>query len=376
MIISRTPFRLSFFGGGSDYPEWYLKNGGQVLSTTIDKYCYLTLRYLPPFFEHNIRVVYSKIETVKKFNEIQHPLIRETLRHLNFNQNVEIHHDGDLPARSGMGSSSSFTVGFLNALNALNGKISDKMDLATTAMHIEQNLVGDTVGSQDQTAAAFGGLNKIVFNKNGLIEVKPLTISMDRIRSLNDNLMLFYTGIMRTASNIAKNYIVDMEKKEKCIHKMSEMVDEAVDIISSGQNLDAFGKLMDTNWNAKKSIAQDISNNYIDNYYQRAKAAGAIGGKITGAGGGGFLMFYVPKERQEQVREALCDLIHIPFNFEFNGSQIIFYDSQTDDFRHIYDERECRDFNGFVELKSLKLQSVKKDETINHEQYANVTPQP
>ena len=359
MIISRTPFRLSFFGGGSDYPEWYLKNGGQVISTTIDKYCYLTLRYLPPFFEHNIRVVYSIIESVKSFNEIQHPLVRETLGHLNFDQNLEIHHDGDLPARSGMGSSSSFTVGLLNALNALNGKISDKMELATTAIHIEQDLVGDIVGSQDQTAAAFGGLNKILFKKNGLIEVQPITISMDRIRSLNDNLMLFYTGIMRTASNIAKSYVVDLNKKEHCIRQMAEMVDEAVKILSSEQNLDTFGELMDLNWQAKKSISGSISNSYIDGYYQKATDAGGIGGKITGAGGGGFLLFYVPKENQEKVREALCDLIHIPFNFEFNGSQIIFYDAKVDDFRHIHDERECREFNGFIELSNLKTGETK-----------------
>lgn len=355
MIISRTPFRISFFGGGTDYPSWYLKNGGQVLSTTIDKYCYLTLRYLPPFFEHNYRVVYSKMESVKKIKDIQHPIVRETLRYLKFNQNVEIHHDGDLPARSGMGSSSSFAVGLLNALHALNGKMCSKVDLATQAIHIERNLVGDIVGSQDQTAAAYGGLNKIIFQKNGQIEVQPIIIQRDRIKELNDNLMLFFTGISRTASNIAKSYTVDLKDKEDCLFRMNEIVDEGVKIFSSDCDLNAFGELMNFNWEAKKTISEQISNSYIDKYYQRAVDAGALGGKITGAGGGGFLLFFVPKEFQAGVREALCDLLHIPFQFEFNGSQIIFYDPKVDDFRHIDDERECRDFNGFIELSKLKM---------------------
>lgn len=353
MIISRTPFRVSFFGGGTDYPVWYLKHGGQVISTTIDKYCYLTLRHLPPFFEHNYRVVYSKMESVKCASEIKHPIVRETLKYLNFEKSLEIHHDGDLPARSGMGSSSSFTVGLLNALNALKGVMSDKMELATKAIHIEQNLVGDTVGSQDQTAAAFGGFNKIVFNKNGIIEVKPITIQTDRIKVLNDNLMLFYTGIMRTASNIAKEYVVDLTDKERYIFKMHEMVDEAQKILSSDRDIDEIGELMNINWQAKKKISAQISNSYIDKYYGKAIKAGALGGKITGAGGGGFLLFYVPKQFQVHVREALCDLLHIPFRFEFNGSQIIFYDPKVDDFRHIDDERECRDFNSFIELNKL-----------------------
>ncbi|MCP3943379.1 MAG: kinase [Desulfobacteraceae bacterium] len=355
MIISRTPFRISFFGGGTDYPSWYLKNGGQVISSTIDKYCYLTLRYLPPFFEHHYRVVYSKMENVKQIKEIQHPIVREILQYLRFDRNLEIHHDGDLPARSGMGSSSSFAVGLLNALDALNGSISDKMDLATRAIHVEQDLVGDTVGSQDQTAVAFGGLNKIIFQKDGQIEVKPITIHMDRRKELNDNLMLFYTGIMRTASNIAKSYVTDIKEKERCIFQMHEMVDEAMKILSSDSDLSAFGELMNLNWQAKKRISEKISNSYIDGYYQKAMNAGALGGKITGAGGGGFLLFFVPKEQQANVREALCDLLHIPFRFEFNGSQIIFYDPNVDDFRHINDERECRDFNEFVELSKLKM---------------------
>lgn len=354
MIISRTPFRVSFLGGGTDYPDWYLKNGGQVLSTTIDKYCYLTLRYLPPFFEHRYRIVYSKMENVKKISDITHPIVRETLKHLKFDDNLEIHHDGDLPARSGMGSSSSFAVGLLNALNALQGRISDKMDLATQAIHIERDLVGDTVGSQDQTAAAFGGLNKIFFHKNGQIEVKPITIHMNRIQELNQNLMLFYTGIMRTASTIAQKYVIHLEEKKQHIERMHNMVDKGVKILTSDSCLSNFGDLLHQAWLSKKSIAKEISNPTVDRFYDSARKAGALGGKLTGAGGGGFLLLFVPKEDQEKVREALSELLWIPFKFDINGSQIIYYDPKVDDFRHINDERENREFECFRELNTLK----------------------
>ena len=354
MIISRTPFRISFFGGGTDYPAWYLQNGGQVLSTTIDKYCYLTLRYLPPFFEHKYRIVYSKMESVKKVEEIVHPIVRETLRCLKFKKGLEIHHDGDLPARSGMGSSSSFAVGLLNAINALQGRMSSKMDLATQAMHIERDLVGDTVGSQDQTAAAFGGLNRIVFHRSGQIEVQPITIHSDRLLELNENLMLFYTGIMRTASGVAKNYVEDIDQKEQHINRMHEMVDEGVQILTGNNCLCSFGDLLHQAWLSKKSISKDISNPVVDDIYERARRAGALGGKLTGAGGGGFFLMYVPKTAQSSVREALKELLLIPFRFDINGSQIIFYDPKVDDFDHIEDERDHMEFNCFRELHSLK----------------------
>ncbi len=355
MIISRTPYRISFFGGGTDYPEWYMDYGGQVLSVTIDKYCYLTLRFLPPFFEHRYRVVYSQIETVKEIDEIWHPVVREALKHLSFNNSLEVHYDGDLPARSGMGSSSAFAVGLMNALNALSGKISYKQKLAEDAIHIEQNLVGDTVGSQDQTAAAYGGLNHIVFHKHsGKIEVRPLTLKKSRITELNDSLMLFFTGIMRTASDLAESYVVNLEEKAHCMTKMGEMVDEGMRILNSNSSLCDFGKLLDTAWQLKRSISPEISNSVIDDFYCRAKQAGAIGGKLTGAGGGGFLLLFVPPYLQCRVREALNDLLLVPFHFDFNGSQIIFYDPVVDDFKHILDERDNPNLRCFMELEKLK----------------------
>lgn len=355
MIISRTPYRISFFGGGTDYPQWYLENGGQVLSATIDKYCYLTLRFLPPFFEHRYRVVYSKMEAVKSVDEIWHPIVRETLKHLSFTNSLEIHYDGDLPARSGMGSSSAFAVGLLNALNALSGKMSHKQRLAEDAIYIEQQLVGDTVGSQDQTAAAYGGLNHIIFHKkSGEIEVRPITVSKERILALNSNLMLFFTGIMRTASDVAGAYVENLAAKARHIEKMGEMVNQGVHILNNNSCLCEFGELLDAAWEAKRSLSPEISNPIIDDIYGRAKKAGAIGGKLTGAGGGGFLLLFVPPEMQTKVRKSLDDLLWVPFHFDFNGSQIIFYDPMVDDFKHIEDERENRNLRCFTELHIVK----------------------
>ena len=355
MIISRTPFRISFFGGGTDYPKWYMENGGQVLSAAIDKYCYLTLRYLPPFFEHRYRVVYSQMESVKSVDDIRHPIVRETLKYLSFTKSLEIHHDGDLPARSGMGSSTAFAVGFLNALNALAGKMSHKQQLAENAIYIERTLVGDTVGSQDQTAAAYGGLNHIVFHKHsGKIEVRPITVCKERIDALNSSLMLFFTGIMRTASDLAGAYVEHQESKAGCIARMGEMVDEGVRILNDNSCLNAFGELLDAAWQVKRSLSPEISNPVIDDLYARAKKAGAVGGKLTGAGGGGFLLLFVPPPLQNKVREALDDLLMVPFHFDFNGSQIIFYDPNVDDFKHIADERDNGNLRCFMELEQVK----------------------
>jgi D-glycero-alpha-D-manno-heptose-7-phosphate kinase len=355
MIVSRTPYRISFFGGGTDYPSWYHENGGQVLSATIDKYCYLTLRYLPPFFEHRYRVVYSKVETVREINEIRHPIVREVLKYLGVNTSLEIHHDGDLPARSGMGSSSSFAVGLLHALYALNGCISHKQELAEKAIRVEQELVGDTVGSQDQTAAAHGGLNNIKFHRSGRIEVCPVTVGRQRVQALNDSLMLFFTGVVRTASDVAESYVESLASKARLITTMGEMADEGMRILGSHCDLRDFGDLLNQAWVAKRSISSSISNQHVDNIYERARNAGALGGKLTGAGGGGFLLLFVPPEDQHRVRKALNDLLWIPFRFEFNGSQIIFYDPNVDNFKHIKDERDDLNLRCFTELSKLKV---------------------
>lgn len=354
MIVSRTPYRISFFGGGTDYPAWYRKHGGQVLSTTIDKYCYLTLRYLPPFFEHRYRVVYSKIENAREIGEIRHPIVREALKYLKVDTSLEIHHDGDLPARSGMGSSSSFAVGLLNSLYALGGRMCHKQELAETAIKIEQELVGDIVGSQDQTAAAFGGLNNIRFHRNGCIDVRPVPVGRQRLQDLNDSLMLFFTGVVRTASDVAGCYVESLNEKAGFISSMGDMVDEGLRILCSESDLRDFGDLLDQAWSVKRSLSSVISNPHVDDIYRRARIAGALGGKLTGAGGGGFLLLFVPIEKQPRVREVLSDLLWIPFHFEYNGSQIIFYDPSVDNFMHIKDERKDRNLRCFKELSMLK----------------------
>jgi D-glycero-alpha-D-manno-heptose-7-phosphate kinase len=330
MIISRTPFRISFFGGGTDYPAWYRKHGGAVLATTIDKYCYITCRNLPPFFEHRYCVIYSKMEYCQTVAEIAHPAVREVLRYLNYDRGVEIHHDGDLPARSGMGSSSAFTVGLLHALYALKGQIASKQQLASESIHIEQDLLRETVGSQDQVLAAYGGLNHISFLPNGEVSVKPVTIASERMRELNSHLMLFYTGIKRTASNIAESYVNGIEERKRQLLIMKELVEESVSILNSNQDITRFGELLHEAWRAKRSLSASVSNPDVDELFDSAMSAGAIGGKLTGAGGGGFLLLFVPPERQQHVREKLNKLIYVPIKFEFSGSQIIFFDQEQD----------------------------------------------
>lgn len=330
MIISRTPFRISFFGGGTDYPAWYRQHGGAVLAATIDKYCYLTCRYLPPFFEHAIRVVYSKIENCHTIDEIAHPAVREVLRYVNIQRGVEIHHDGDLPARSGMGSSSAFTVGLLHALRALKGQVSHKHQLAMESIYIEQELLKETVGSQDQVSAAYGGFNHITFLPNGEVSIKPMTISLERVHELDTHLMLFYTGIKRTASDVAESYVNNIDNRKRQLRILKDMVDESVSIISSNQDITTFGELLHEAWQAKRSLSAKVSNSEVDDIYERAIAAGAIGGKLTGAGGGGFMLLFVPPDKQANVKQKLAQLIHVPFKFEFSGSQIIFFDPETD----------------------------------------------
>ena len=322
MIISKTPLRISFFGGGTDYPVWFRKNGGAVLSTTIDKYCYLTVRYLPPFFPHKHRIVYSKVETVNSVSEILHPVVRGALEFLKIEKGTEIHYDADLPANSGLGSSSSFTVGLLKSLYALNGVALSRERLAKEAIYIERDVLKESVGSQDQTAAAYGGFNKISFYDNDKISVEPITIGNEKMKELENNLMLFFTGASRFASDIAKVQIENTPKKEKELSLMYKMVDRAIGILNRG-DLNDFGRLLDETWQLKKSLSDKISNPMIDDIYKRALRAGALGGKILGAGGGGFILFFVPSENQEKVKEELKNLLYVPFHFENLGSQII-----------------------------------------------------
>lgn len=351
MIISRTPFRISFFGGGTDYPAWYKKHGGAVLATTIDKYCYITCRYLPPFFEHRYCVIYSKMEYCQTVDQIVHPSVREVIRYLNYDRGLEIHHDGDLPARSGMGSSSAFTVGLLHALYALKGQIVSKRQLAIESIHLEQEILKETVGSQDQVLAAYGGLNHINFLPNGEISVRPITISQERMKDLSSHLMLFYTGIKRTASDIADSFVSSIEDRKRQLRIMKELVEESISVLNSGQDITGFGELLHEAWQAKRSLSASVSNTMVDDIYEQALSAGAIGGKLTGAGGGGFLLLFVPPSRQKRVRELLSNLIYVPFKFEFSGSQIIFFDEE-EDYSAVEEARSRQTVDPFRELTS------------------------
>lgn len=327
MVITKTPLRISFFGGGTDYPAWYKENGGAVLSASINKYSYLHVQNLPPFFPYKIKVSWSRIEEVKDVSEIIHPSVREVLRFVGLhNEPLTIHYTGDLPARSGMGSSSSFTVGLLHALYGLQSTTPGKQKLAEEAIHVEQNLIKENVGSQDQIAAAFGGFNKIEFFKNNTFTVTPVILPDNRIKEFQKHLLLFFTGFSRTASEIAAEQIKNIPDKIKELHTMRQMVDEAEDILKNGSGdwLGAFGELLHKNWEIKRGLSSKISNGIIDDFYARGLNAGALGGKILGAGGGGFLLIYARPEKQEIIKRALSDLLFVPFEFENYGSQIIY----------------------------------------------------
>lgn len=326
MIISRTPFRVSFFGGGTDYPKWYREHGGAVLATTIDKYCYITCRYLPPFFEHKSRIVWSVIESVQKVSDIKHPAVRTVLEWMKIEEGMEIHHDGDLPARSGLGSSSAFTVGMINALMALRGKYTTKEELASKAIYVEQELLKENVGSQDQISAAFGGFNRIEFLRNDSFEVTPIILEKKKLVELQSHLMLFFTGFSRIASEVAKSKIENFGKKETELKRMRLMVDQAIQILQSDNGgIEDFGKLLDESWQYKRQLSDRVSTVEIDEIYETAMKAGAIGGKILGAGGGGFLLLFVKPELQEKVKEKLKNLIYVPFEFDNSGSRIVLY---------------------------------------------------
>ncbi len=333
MVITRTPFRISFFGGGTDYPAWYENYGkGMVLSAGINRYCYLSCRYLPPFFEHKHRIVWSKTELVKDIEEIQHPSVRETLKFLGIKKGVEIHHHGDLPARSGVGSSSSFTVGLLNALHALDGKIVSKKQLALDAIHLEQERLKENVGSQDQVVAAFGGFNRIEFGGPEKITVHPITLNKEKLDFFQDHLMFFFTGLSRNASEVAGDWIKNTPRKTSELENMLKMTEEAVKILSNGRDFDDFGKLLHENWQIKRSLTSRISNSHIDEIYEAGVKAGALGGKLLGAGGGGFILFFVKPEQKPKVREKLKKLLHVPFKFENLGSQVIYYAPENSHF--------------------------------------------
>jgi len=326
MIITRTPFRISFFGGGTDYPDWYRENGGAVLSTTIDKYCYISCRRLPPFFEHKHRIVYSKIEHVQSNNEIIHPSVKATFNWANITDGLEIHHDGDLPARSGLGSSSAFTVGLIHALYALQGRMASQITLAKDAHYIEQRLIGENVGSQDQISAAFGGLNRIDFNKNDSFEVSPLVIAPERIRELRAHLMLCFTGFSRTADVIAKSKIENFKNRQFELKNIRQLVDDAINILGNVSiPIEEFGELLDLSWSYKRKLSDSVSSPDIDEMYSAAKSSGAIGGKILGAGGGGFMLLFAKPEMHYAIRNKLSKLVHVAFEFETSGSRVVLY---------------------------------------------------
>jgi len=326
MIISRTPFRVSFFGGGTDYPIWFREHGGAVLATTINKYCYITCRPLPPFFNHTSRIVWSKIELVKTREEIQHPAVREALAFLDIKEGVELHHEGDLPARTGLGSSSAFTVGVLNALYGLKGVMAGKTQLAREAIDLEQNRLKEHVGCQDQVMAASGGFNRIDFWGERDFRVSPIIMGAERLRLLERHLMLVFTGHARTASLVAAEQISATPHKNRELRVMRQMVDEAIGILTGGGDLSDFGSLLHENWQLKRSLSDSISTPLVDEIYASARAAGCLGGKLLGAGGGGFLLLFARPEDQPRVTNALKSLLHVPFEFESAGTHIILYE--------------------------------------------------
>ncbi len=324
MIISRTPFRISFFGGGTDFPKWYEKYGGAVLSTSIDKYCYIHFRKLPQFFEYKNRVVWSKIETTNTIDEISHPVVREVMKWKGLNE-LLIHHDGDLPSRCGLGTSSSFTVGLLNAIYKIKKIQVDKNRLARDAIFVEQKLLNESVGIQDQIAVAMGGFNKIKIKKDGQFSIKEIKLNPLRKNILESRLMMFYTGISRNSSSIASSTINQIFDHKDKYHALYKMVERGQNILLGDNNIDDFGYLLNEAWEIKRKLSSLISSNYIDDIYKRAINAGALGGKLLGSGGGGFMIFFSADGKQEQIKQSLKNLLYVPFQFEQSGSQIVYH---------------------------------------------------
>ena len=325
MIITKTPFRMSFFGGGTDMEDYFKENGGAVISTTFDKYCYVNVRHLPRFFDYSTELSYSKTERVTNIEDIQHPAIREAMKMLDMHE-IRLTYEADLPARSGLGTSSSFAVGMLNAFYALKGKYANKKKLADEAIYLERVLCDEAGGWQDQIAASYGGFNRIEFNADGY-EVRPIIISPERKKQLNDNLLMFFTGFTRFSSDLQKaNNVSGTEDKRKKLKEMYSLVDEAEQIlVNNDRDLDDFGRLLDVTWKLKKGTGSSISTGSIDELYEKGMKAGALGGKLLGAGGGGFLLFYVQPDKQKAVKEAMKDLMYIPFKFENSGTRVIHY---------------------------------------------------
>ncbi len=340
MVITSTPLRISFFGGGTDYPVWYREHGGAVLATAINKRCYVTCRNLPPFFEHHSRISYSRVENVSKNDQIEHPSVRACLKFLGVEQGVEIHHVADLPARTGLGTSSAFTVGLLLGLYALQDKMRDKHSLAADAIHVEQDLIQEAVGSQDQVSAAYGGFNRINFDADGGIEVKRILASQNRLADLEQHLALYFTGFSRTASEIATEQLKMTPHKKKELDMMMQLVDEAEAVVTSPTaSLDEFGRLLHASWQIKRSLTQKISNSNIDEIYQAGINAGALGGKLLGAGGGGFMLFFVSPERREALRARLRKFLCVPFKFSNRGSHVVVYEPEEVYDKSLIEER-------------------------------------
>jgi D-glycero-alpha-D-manno-heptose-7-phosphate kinase len=330
MVITRTPLRISFFGGGTDYPVWYREHGGSVLATTIDKSCYITCRRLPPFFEYHSRISYSRVENVVSNRDIQHPSVRGCLQFLGVDEGVEIHHVADLPARTGLGTSSAFTVGLLLGLYALQEKMRDRHTLATEAIHVEQELLQEAVGAQDQVSAAYGGFNRINFRTDGEIEVNRILTSQNRFQELEQHLALYFTGFSRTASEVAQEQVRMTPHKKNELQMMRQLVDAAESVLVNPRcSLDEFGRLLNESWQIKRTLTQKITNSDLDEIYQAGMSAGALGGKLLGAGGGGFMLFFVPPERKEALRERLKKLLCVPFSFSTKGSQVVVYEPES-----------------------------------------------
>lgn len=328
MIITKTPFRMSFFGGGTDMESFFMENGGAVLSTTFDKYCYVNVRHLPRFFDYSTELSYAKIERVTDVNDIQHPAIREAMKMLDMHE-IRLTYEADLPARSGLGTSSSFAVGMINAFYALKGKYADKKKLADAAIYLERELCKEAGGWQDQIAASYGGFNRINFNSDGY-EVLPLIINPERKRQLNNNLMMFFTGFTRFSSDVQKANASNKADKVNQLKEILALVDEAEKVLVDKQSdLDEFGRLLDHTWRIKRKTGNTVSTNSIDELYDKGLKAGALGGKLLGAGGGGFLVFYVEPDKQEKVKKAMEDLLYIPFEFEDGGTRVIHYSPET-----------------------------------------------
>ena len=324
MIITKTPYRVSFFGGGTDFPLWFREHGGRVISTSINKYCYITCRRKPAFFPHKHRFVYSEIEDVNEISATRHPAIKGVLEWMQWTDGLEIHHDGDLPARSGLGSSSAFTVGLLQAMHRLNNITLSADELAKQAIHVEQKVINEVVGCQDQIAVAYGGFNRIDFNRDETFSVTPISIDASRLADLQNHLLLFFTGFSRFASEIESSKLVNFSKQSDSLQRMMDMVMEAEDLLkNNNRDLQQFGWMLQEAWEYKKSLSSIVSTSAIDEIYNRAIAAGALGGKILGAGGGGFILFFVPPEKQSAVRTSLAELIEVPFSFEQEGCSVV-----------------------------------------------------